>query len=370
MYIHERKEWPNFTWNEAEVSALLADTRHLQGRLLGRMEALGFNWCEDATLLSLTEDVVKTCEIEGLVVDAKQVRSSIARRLGIDIAHFPAVARNVEGIVEVMMDVTRNYDTPLTAQRLFDWHAALFPTGRSGMHRITVGSWRGVSSDVMQVVSGPLGREKIHFEAPVYNRLDAEMDRFIHWFNGSSGMDPVLKSSLAHFWFVTIHPFDDGNGRIARAISDMLLAKSEKSTQRFYSMSSQIQRERGAYYHILEKCQKGTLDVTLWVEWFLGCLKHAIEKSEETLQAILAKARFWESHAGQSFNERQYGILNRLLNGFEGKLTSSKWAKIGKCSQDTALRDINNLVERKILTKANAGGRSTSYTLNRLLPKD
>ena len=363
MYIHERKEWPNFTWDQTRVTARLADTRHLQGRLLGRMEALGFALREEATLQSLTQEVLKTCEIEGVILDVEQVRSSIARRLGIDIGISPHVARNVEGIVEVMMDVTRNYNTPLTARRLFDWHAALFPTGRSGMHRITVGAWRGDSSGPMQVVSGPAGRERIHFEAPDHERLKAEMDRFIRWFNGSIEMDLVLKSSLAHFWFITIHPFDDGNGRIARAISDMLLAKSEESTQRFYSMSSQIEKERSTYYQILEKCQKGTLDITLWMEWFLGCLKRAVEGSEETLEAILTKARFWKHHAGESFNDRQYSMANRLLNGFEGKLTSSKWAKIQKCSQDTALRDINNLVERKILRRERAGGRSTRYAL-------
>ena len=363
MYIHECREWPNFTWDQTRVTGLLADTRHLQGRLLGRMEALGFELREEATLQSLTQDVLKTCEIEGVILDAEQVRSSIARRLGIDIGISPHVARNVEGIVEVMMDATRNYDTPLTTQRLFDWHAALFPTGRSGMHRITVGAWRGDSSGAMQVVSGPAGREKVHFEAPGHERIKPEMDRFIYWFNSRIEMDLVLKSSLAHFWFITIHPFDDGNGRIARTISDMLLAKSEKSTQRFYSMSSQIQKERSTYYHILEKCQKGTLEITLWVEWFLGCLKRAIENSEKTLETILTKALFWENHAGESFNDRQFSMVNRLLNGFEGKLTSSKWAKIEKCSQDTALRDINNLVEHKILTKERGGGRSTSYAL-------
>ena len=363
MYIHERKEWPNFTWNHTRLADLLAETRHLQGRLLGRMEALGFRLREEATLQYLTQDVLKTCEIEGESLDAEQVRSSIATRLGIDIGISPHVARNVEGIVEIMMDATRNYDAPLTAERLFDWHAALFPTGRSGMRRITVGGWRGESSGAMQVISGPVGREKIYFEAPVYERLEEEMNRFITWFNTGTEMDLVMKSALAHFWFITIHPFEDGNGRIGRAISDMLLAKSERSTQRFYSMSSQIQRERNAYYKILEKCQKGSLDVTSWMEWFLGCLKRAIESSQETLEAILIKARFWESHAGESFNDRQHSMINRLLNGFEGKLTSTQWAKIAKCSQDTALRDINKLVEREILTKADAGGRSTSYTL-------
>ena len=261
------------------------------------------------------------------------------------------------------MDATGNYNAPLTVDRLFDWHAALFPTGRIGMQRITVGGWRNESSGTMQVVSGPAGREKVHYEAPAYDRLEAEMNRFIKWFNAGAEMDIIMKSALAHFWFITIHPFDDGNGRIGRAISDMLLARSEKSAQRFYSMSSQIQRERNTYYHVLETCQKGTLNITAWIEWFLGCLKRAIESSEEILEAILIKACFWESHAGESFNERQRSIINRLFDGFEGKLTSSKWSKIGKCSQDTALRDINNLIERKILAKSGAGGRSTSYTL-------
>ncbi len=363
MYIHERKEWPNFTWNETILLDLLAETRYLQGRLLGRMGALGFPLREEATLQNLSQDVLKTSEIEGEILDSEQVRSSIAKRLGIDMGSAPYVDRNVEGIVEIIMDATGDYEAPLTVERLFDWHAALFPTGRIGMKRIIVGGWRNESSGAMQVVSGPVGREKIHYEAPAYDRLDVEMNRFIKWFNFGTKMDVVIKSALAHFWFITIHPFDDGNGRIGRAISDMLLAKSEKSAQRFYSMSSQIQQERNAYYNVLEKCQKGTLDITSWMEWFLGCLKRAIESSEETLEAILDKARFWESHAGESFNERQHSMINRLLNGFEGKLTSSKWSKIEKCSQDTALRDINNLVERKILTKSGAGGRSTSYTL-------
>jgi len=370
MYIHEHKAWPDFTWDQACVTHLLADTRYFQGRLLGRMETLGFTLREEATLQSLTQDVLKTSEIEGLVLDVEQVRSSIAQRLGIDIGISPHVARNVEGIVGVMLDAVRNYPAPLTCERLFGWHAALFPTGRSGMRPITVGAWRGKSSGPMQVVSGPVGREKVHFEAPGHERLEAEMDRFMNWFNHSPEMDLVLKSCLAHFWFITIHPFDDGNGRIARVISDMLIAESEQSTQRFYSMSAQIQKERNAYYQILEKCQKGTPDITMWIEWFLGCLKRAIENSEETLEVILNKARFWKHHSGESFNERQTRMLNRLLNGFEGKLTSSKWAKIQKCSQDTALRDINNLVKRNILKRKHAGGRSTCYALNSTLDKD
>lgn len=367
MYIHERKEWPEFKWDQPKLSPLLADVRHLQGRLLGRMEALGFQSREEATLQTLTQDVVKTSEIEGEKLDAAQVRSSLARRMGMDIGALPPIDRNVEGIVEVMLDATRKHDAPLTEKRLFDWHAALFPTGRSGMRRIVVGAWRTKDSGDMQVVSGPIGRETVHYEAPGHELLKKEMGCFIKWCNAASDIDPVLKSALAHFWFVTIHPFEDGNGRIARAIADMMLARSEKTSQRFYSMSSQIQRERNDYYLVLEDCQKGTLDITQWMEWFFNCLKHAIGASEKLLAAVLVKAGFWKAHASESFNDRQRKVINRLLDGFEGKLTSSKWAKLTKCSQDTALRDISDLVGRKILAKDEAGGRSTSYTL--VLPR-
>lgn len=363
MYIHEQKEWPNFTWEKSKLGDLLAEVRHLQGRLLGRMDALGFQLREEATLQILTQDVLKTSEIEGEKLDTQQVRSSIAKRLGIDITTSPGVDRNVEGIVEIMLDATRNYDLALTRNRMFSWHAALFPTRWSGLQRITVGRWRGKSSGEMQVVSGPIGREKVHYEAPSYDRLEAEMKLFTKWFNTHSNMDIVIKSAIAHFWFVTIHPFDDGNGRIGRAITDMMLARSEKSSQRFYSMSSQIQKERNEYYNVLEKCQKGSCNITFWIEWFLNCLKRAIEASDDMLEAILIKARFWKAHAGESFNDRQRCIINRLLDGFEGKLTSSKWATISKCSQDTALRDIAGLLESHILKKDDAGGRSTSYSL-------
>ena len=363
MYIYEQKAWPELSWNQAELGDLLAEVRHLQGRLLGRMEALGFELREEATLQTLTQDVIKTSEIEGEKLDAEQVRSSIARRLGMDIGAVPQIDRKVEGIVEVMLDATRKYDSPLTQERLFAWHAALFPTGRSGMQRITVGGWRTEASGPMQVVSGAIGREWLHYEAPSHDRLKKEMARFLKWFNASSETDPVIKSALAHFWFVTIHPLEDGNGRIARAIADMVLARSEKSAQRFYSMSAQIQRERKEYYNVLESCQKGPLDITPWIEWFLNCLKHAITSSEKLLEAVLMKANFWKSHAGESFNQRQRTIINRLLDGFEGKLTSSKWAKLTKCSQDTALRDISDLLNRQILSKDEAGGRSTSYEL-------
>ncbi len=366
MYIHERKEWPEFTWDQVGLSPLLAEVRHAQGRLIGHMDALGFGLREEATLQTLTQDVLKTSEIEGEKLDAEQVRSSLARRLGMDMGKSKLIDRNVEAIVEILLDATRHYNAPLTQERLFDWHGALFPTGRSGMQRIVVGGWRTKESGPMQVVSGPYGREKVHYEAPGHERLKEEMARFLKWLNSASELDPVIKASLAHFWFVTIHPFDDGNGRIARAIADMLLARSEKSPQRFYSMSAQILRERKAYYDVLEACQKGPLDITPWIEWFLHCLRHAISASEETLQTVLIKARFWKAHAAESFNDRQRIILNRLLDGFDGKLTSSAWAKLTKCSQDTALRDITDLLERKILAKDEAGGRSTSYALQAL----
>ncbi len=364
MYIHERKDWPELSWDQPKLVDLLANVRHQQGRLLGRMEALGFALREEATLQTLTQDVIKTSEIEGEKLDNKQVRSSIAKRLGLDIGAAPPIDRNVEGIVEVMLDATGKHDVPLTQERLFGWHAALFPTGRTGMRRITVGGWRTDASGPMQVVSGPFGRERVHYEAPGHERLKKEMTRFLKWFNAAPETDPVIKSALAHFWFVTIHPFDDGNGRIARAIADMVLARSEKSPQRFYSMSAQIQRERKEYYRILEHCQKGSLGITLWIEWFLHCLQRAMAASETLLEAVLVKARFWKTHGNESFNERQRAIINRLLDGFEGKLNSSKWAKLTKCSQDTALRDIGDLLDRRILIREEGGGRSTSYRLN------
>jgi len=331
--------------------------------LLGRMESLGFGLRDEANLQTLTEDVTQTSQIEGENLDTAQVRSSIARRLGMDIGGTLQIDRNVEGIVEVMLDATRRRDAPLTAERLFGWHAALFPTGRSGMRRLTVGGWRTDAGGPMQIVSGPYGRERVHYEAPSCDRLKKEMALFLRWFNAPPQTDPVIKSAVGHFWFVTVHPFDDGNGRIARAIADMLLARSEKSPQRFYSMSAQIQRERKAYYEVLESSQKAGLDITTWIEWFLNCLKNAIGASEKTLEAVLVKARFWKAHAGESFNERQRMMIVRLLDGFEGKLTSSKWAKLAKCSQDTALRDISDLVQREILAKEEPGGRSTSYGL-------
>lgn len=362
-YIHESPKWPQFDWDRNTLSTQLADVRHRQGRLLGRMEALGFALRTEASLLTLTEDVVKSSEIEGERLDRDQVRSSIARRLGIDIGALTPAERDVEGVVEMMLDATQRYVEPLTAERLFGWHAALFPTGRSGMHRIIVGAWRDDRTGPMQVVSGPVGRERVHYEAPSADRLAREMGTFVDWFNHEVSLDPVLKAGVAHLWFVTIHPFDDGNGRIARAIADMALARSERSVQRFYSMSAQIRAEREGYYDILEATQKGELDVTRWLEWFLRCLGRAIDGAETTLATVMAKARFWEARAGQSFNERQRLVLYRLLDGFEGKLSSSKWAALAKCSQDTALRDIDDLVRRGVLARGAGGGRSTSYSL-------
>jgi Fic family protein len=362
-YIHERKGWPKFRWDQESLACRLGAVRHLQGRLIGRMEGLGFQLRAEATLQSLTEEVLKSSEIEGERLDRDQVRSSIARRLGIDIGALTPTDRNVEGAVEMMLDATQQYREPLTEERLFGWHAALFPTGRSGMNKITVGAWRTKQSGPMRVVSGPIGRERVHYEAPADDRLEAEMREFHRWFNHEDAMDLVLKAGVAHLWFVTIHPFEDGNGRIARAITDLMLARSEKTTQRFYSMSAQIRQERNEYYDILEATQKGDLEITPWLGWFFGCLGRAIDGAETISASVLTKARFWERHAAASLNARQRAMLNRLLNGFEGKLTSSKWAKITKSSPDTALRDIDGLIKQGILVKDSGGGRSTSYSL-------
>ncbi len=363
VYIHQRKEWPHFNWDQDRLTPQLTAVRHRQGRLLGRMEALGFTLRNEAMLQSLTEEVLKSSEIEGEVLDKDQVRSSIARRLGMDVGALPAADRHVEGVVEMMLDATQKYSAKLTADRLYDWHASLFPTARSGMRRIRTGAWRDASAEPMQVVSGPVGKERVHYEAPHAKKLDREMNAFLDWFNKKESMDGVIKAAIAHLWFVTIHPFEDGNGRIARAIADMALARSENSPQRFYSMSTQIRTERKAYYDILETTQKGDLDITGWLEWFLDCLGRAFAGAETILGTVLTKARFWEAHAGEPFNDRQRAMLNRLLDGFEGKLTSSKWATIAKSSQDTASRDIDDLVKRGILSKDPAGGRSTSYSL-------
>jgi Fic family protein len=363
MYIHRLHNWPHVDWSRERLAQPLADVRYRQGRMIGHMEALGFELRQEAVLRTLSEDVIKSNEIEGEKLDAGQVRSSIARRLGIEIGALKPADRAVEGVVEMMLDATRHYDRPLTAERLFGWHASLFPNGRSGLVRITAGAWRDDRNGPMRVVSGPIGKEHAHFEAPQATRLRREMRAFLGWFNAPAAVDPVLKAAQAHFWFVTIHPFDDGNGRLARAIADMSLARSENSPQRFYSMSAQIQQERAAYYDVLERTQKGGLDITPWMDWFLACLGRAIDGAQTTLAAVLSKARFWESIAGVAINERQRLVLNRLLNGFEGKLTTSKYAKLVKCSQDTALRDILPLVERGILVRGTERGRSTGYSL-------
>lgn len=363
MYIHELPDWPKFTWNQDKLANLLVAVRHQQGRLIGRMEALGFSLRSEAELQTLTQDVLKSSEIEGEMLDKDQVRSSIARRLGLDIGALTPVDRHVEGIVEMMLDATHHYDQPLTKERLFDWHAAMFPTGRSGMFKITVGAWRTGASGPMQVVSGPVGKEKVHFEAPAAKRLDKEMKVFLKWFNDDAQSDPVLKAGLAHLWFVTIHPFEDGNGRMARAIADMALARSEQSPQRFYSISAQIRQKRSEYYKVLEQTQKGSMDVSRWLVWFLERMSEAMAGAETTLASVLKKATFWEKVQAIPLNKRQRLVLNRIMDGFEGKLTTSKWAKLARCSQDTAYRDILALLDSGILVKAPGGGRSTSYVV-------
>ena len=365
IYIHQLGKWPEFTWDHQKIAANLAAVRHRQGRLLGKMETLGFQLRAEANLQTITLDVLKSSEIEGEKLDPLQVRSSVARRLGMDIAGLVPTDRHVEGVVEMMLDATQNYQRVLSADRLFGWHAAMFPTGRSGMYKIVVGGYRdNKSDDPMQVVSGPMGRETVHYQAPEAEKLEGEMSRFLIWFNKESDMDPVLKAAVAHLWFVTIHPFDDGNGRIARAITDLQLSRADQSSQRFYSMSAQIKKERKEYYHILEATQKESLDITGWLEWFLLCLDRALINTDETLAVVLTKASFWEHYTAIPFNDRQRIMLNKMLDGFEGKLTSTKWSKITKTSQDTATRDINDLLKNGILIKKPGGGRSTGYTLN------
>jgi Fic family protein len=362
-YIHELEDWPQFGWDHAGLQRKLAAVRNRQGRLTGRMEELGFKTRSEANLEALTEEVTKSSEIEGEALNRDQVRSSIARRLGVDIGALTPADSKVEGVVAMLLDATANYQVLLTSERLFGWHAALFPTGRSGVTRITVGHWRTDATGPMQVVSGPIGHERVHYQAPSAAVLPAQMQAFVDWFNAGQDLDPVLKAGIAHLWFVTIHPFDDGNGRIARAIADMQLARSEDSPQRFYSMSAQIRQDRNAYYAILEATQRGDLDITAWLAWFLDCLDCAFDRAETVLASVLRKARFWRQHAGAAFNDRQRMMIDRLFDGFEGKLTSSKWAQLAKCSQDTALRDIDDLVAKGALTRDAPGGRSTSYSL-------
>ena len=364
MWVHEHQDWPNFKWDTEALAFKLADTRHRQGRLLGRMENLGFELKREARLSTLINDVVKSSAIEGETLNTEEVRSSIARRLGIDMAGLIPTSRAVEGIVEMMLDATQQFSRPLTKDRLLNWHAALFPTGRSGMQKITVGGWRTLDIGKMQVVSGPIGREKVHFEAPSADRLENEMQAFLEWFNHGSNMDPVLKAGVAHLWFVTIHPFEDGNGRIARAIGDMALARADRTQDRFYSLSTQIESERKHYYAQLEKQQRSSPEITIWLEWFLNCLGRAISSAETTLGNVLFKARLWDKINANPVNERQRLILNRMLEGdFKGHMNTSKYAKLARCSNDTALRDIQDLKQRGIFIRNPGRGRSTSYRL-------
>lgn len=362
-YIHEKAGWPTFTWAAEALAAPLVAVRHRQGRLIGRMEALGFEPRAEAGLLTLTREVVKSSAIEGEVLNPDEVRSSIARRLGLDAAGLPPAGREVEGVVEMMLDATRNCAARLTKERLFDWHAALFPAGRSGIRRIVIGAWRPPDSAPMQVVSGAAGRERVHFVAPAADRVEGEMTRFLDWFNSRDSMDLALKAGVAHFWFVTIHPFEDGNGRIARAIADLALARADGIEERFYSMSAQIEAERKDYYRELESAQHGELDLTRWLSWFLGCLERAIASADRTLAAVLYKARLWQRVGRHSIHDRQRLVIARMLDDFQGFLSTSKYAKLAKCSTDTALRDIHELLEYGILTPNQGGGRSTSYRL-------
>ena len=364
MWIHEHQNWPNFTWNIEKLSSRLVDIRYRQGRLLGRLESLGFELKLEASLRTLTNDIVKSSAIEGENLNPKEVRSSIARRLGIDIAGLIPSSRDVEGIVEMMLDATQKYNLPLTKDRLFGWHAALFPSGRSGMYKITVGDWRSIHSGPMRVISGPIGKEKVHFEAPDSDRLDKEMQAFLAWFAKYDDSDPVIRAGIAHLWFVTIHPFEDGNGRIARAIGDMALARADETKNRFYSLSSQIEADRKNYYEQLEKQQRSTPDITGWLTWFLDCLDRAIDNSETTLSNVLYKARLWDTINQEPINNRQRLIINRMLeDGFKGFMNTSKYAKMAKCSNDTALRDIQELKTRGVFIQNPGGGRSTSYRL-------
>lgn len=363
MYIYQKEGWPDFKWDNEKLFSLLGEVRNLQGKLVGKMESLGFDLRNEATLETLTLDVLKSTEIEGEILNPEQVRSSLARRLGMDISGLIPSDRDVEGVVEMMLDATQNYNKPLTKERLFDWHAALFPTGKRGMYKIIVGNWRDDTKGPMQVVSGAMGKEKVHYQAPEASEVEKEMDRFIEWFNSDTKLDPVIKAGVAHVWFVTIHPFEDGNGRVTRALTDMLLAKSDGISQRFYSMSAQISIERKLYYEVLEKSQKGTVEITGWLEWFLQCLHNTLHSSNQVLRKVIYKHKFWNLHAAKLQNVRQKLLLNKLLDGFNGKLTTSKWAKLAKCSTDTALRDIQDLLRKEILVKEIGGGRNTSYKI-------
>lgn len=370
MYIHQHKDWPNFKWDSDTLLSYVSKARDLQGRLMGRMEGMGFELREEAVLETLTQDIVKTSEIEGELLNKEEVRSSVARRLGMEIGGLPIGSRDVEGIVEMMLDATQKYDMPLSKDRMCGWHAALFPTGRSGMHKITVGDWRGGEAGPMQIVSGAMGKEKVHYVAPDASRLEEEMERFIEWFNTDERMEPVIKSAIAHLWFVSIHPFDDGNGRIGRAIADAQLARADRTKQRFYSMSAQILKSKKEYYDILESTQKGSLEVSQWIVWYFERLVEALEATDKTLSKILKKAKFWELHKQTQFNERQIKMINKLHGDFIGKLHSSKWAKMTKVHRDTARKDIQDLIEKGVLSDSGEGGRSTNYILNLPLPSN
>ncbi|PKL78497.1 MAG: DUF4172 domain-containing protein [Ignavibacteriae bacterium HGW-Ignavibacteriae-4] len=363
-YIHQRNEWPNFKWDNETLLPYVSKVRDLLGRLIGRMEGIGFELREEAVLNTITDDIIKTSEIEGEVLNPVEVRSSVAKKLGMDSPEVHIVSRNVEGIVEMMLDATQNYDEHLTKDRLFGWHSSLFPTGRSGMFKIRVGDWRDGEHGSMQVVSGPLGREKVHYTAPESHLLENEMNKFLNWFNTDENMEPVIKSAVAHLWFVSIHPFDNGNGRIARAIAESQLARADRTKQRFYSMSAQIMKYRKEYYNILESTQKSSMDISQWLVWYFERLTEALEATDETLSKILLKAKFWELHKNTQFNERQAEIVNKLLGDFVGKLHSSKWAKMTKVHRDTARRDIQDLIEKGVLSDSGEGGRSTNYILN------
>lgn len=362
-YIYQYPDWPCFTWNDASIRSVYGEVCRLQGSVVGHMNALGFNLRSEAALTTLTLDVVKSSEIEGEFLNYDLVRSSIARRLGIDTVGIDDSDRNVDGVVEMMLDATQNYSKPLSGERLCAWHASLFPSGRSGLYKIETGRYR---TGEMQIVSGALGKERIHYEAIPAHLVKKEMDIFLKWLNNpeQGQADMILKAAIAHFYFIIIHPFDDGNGRIARAITDMLLARSDQSADRYYSMSNRILTERKQYYDVLKKTQHSSGDITIWLEWFLSCLKNALIDTEQTLKSILRKSEFWKLHSNTAFNERQRLMLNKLLDGFEGKLKTSKWGKIARCSRDTALRDIRDLMEKRILRQEPHGGRSTNYELN------
>ncbi len=363
QWIYEQAAWPQFQWDDTQFVNQLAEFRHRQGRLLGQMGAMGFDLIQEASLNNLTQDVVKSSAIEGEMLDIQEVRSSLARRLGIAVESVSHPSRDVEAIVEVTLDATTNYKAPLTKNRLCNWHKCLFPTGRSGLSKITVGDWRPASSGEMQVISGPMGRAKVHFQAPHADTLEDNMRQFIDWFEFSSDLDPILKASLAHFWFVTIHPFEDGNGRIARAISDMALARADQTAHRFYSMSSQIETDRKSYYQILEQQQRGDLDVTPWIVWFLSCLTRAIDRSELVMETVFHKADLWQALRSYPTNDRQRRVLNRMFEDFKGFMSTSKYAKLAKYSADTALRDIKDLIKAGVLIQNERRGRSTSYRL-------